>query len=254
MIPCSNSKKSKEIVKKIKSDELAEVLLTCIVEELSKAELDLTNNTSDGRISSSLLEIIVNEYISKNKKIENTLLKYDVNYIIPKDREWYDLAIKNNDQSIFIPINIKISALSCGDSIGSKKGLYYACTGVIPRLNSITNDTNVYTEDVLRTNRWSEFYTKLLRDVDKEKHSDYYFLILNKKNSSDVFFTSLKSLKTIIPNGNNIPFLCNWELNRQRVKRSHIKARKFLMESLGKSLILANESIALGLDVVGKLS
>ena len=68
-----------------------------------------------------------------------------------------------------------------------------------------------------------------------------------------MFLTSLKTLKVISPNGSNLPFLCNWDLNRERVVRSHKESRKFLLQKFYESLKLSSESILLGLKILRKL-
>jgi hypothetical protein len=56
---------------------------------------------------------------------------------------------------------------------------------------------------------------KLKNDELNYKHKrDYYFLVVNKKNTSDVIINSVKGLKTLTPNINNLPFQINWGRNR----------------------------------------
>ena len=65
---------------------------------------------------------------------------------------------------------------------------------------------------------------------------DYYFLVANKKDNKDFFWTSLKQLKAIIPNGNNLPFQANWSVNRERVQRSHVDACRFILSAFKESV------------------
>lgn len=234
------------------SIDVAEQILPQIINFVKNAKLNLNVPTlsQDGRVNSSLQEKIVTDFIQNSADIKLLLNNYQLQLLIPEEREWFDFCIFDNKYEIFIPVNIKISALKTADSVSSKKGLYFACTGVLPYNNSYGFDD---LEDSFKTNKWTEFYKKLKRDVDKHTERDYYFLIVNKNNSEDVFLTSLKTLKIISPNGSNLPFLCNWDLNRERVFRSHKESRKFLLQKFYDSLKLSSESILLGLKILRKL-
>lgn len=43
---------------------------------------------------------------------------------------------------------------------------------------------------------------------------DYYFIVLNKKNTSDIIVNSIKGLTILTPNINNLPFQVCWNKNR----------------------------------------
>ena len=70
---------------------------------------------------------------------------------------------------------------------------------------------------------------------------DYYFLILNKSDSADVFINTLKGLDTLQPNGNNLPFQCKWDNNKVFRERSFQDAVDFIMTNLGQSIRLRSE-------------
>ena len=59
---------------------------------------------------------------------------------------------------------------------------------------------------------------------------DYYFLVVNKNNHSDAYWTSLKRIKTLVPNGNNLPFQCDWASNREFSGRTEEEATKYLLK------------------------
>lgn len=61
---------------------------------------------------------------------------------------------------------------------------------------------------------------------------------MNKEDSRDIFATSLKSLKHIIPNGNNLPFQAKWDANREIIQRDFSEAKDFLLGTFEKSLKL----------------
>ena len=237
-------------------ESIASEILGTVVSELKAEKLDLSGNTasSDGRITSAILEKIVNDYIKSNEKIKAILNSHSMKTIIPQAREWYDVCFANDDCTLFVPVNIKISNFVYSDNIASKKGLYYACTGKIPQNKDFEGMHDATEDDALRTNKWTEFYEKLERDIDYRENGDYYLLVIDKNDSSDVYFTSLKTLQETTPNGNNLPFQCNWSKNRIRVKRTHHEARRFLLKSFNDSLALADSSIELGLKLTKKLS
>lgn len=234
------------------SIEIAEKIMPVIVEQIKKAELnlDVQSLSNDGRVNSSLQEKIILTFIENSDEIQKLLSDNNLILFIPEEREWFDFCIYESGYEIFIPINIKISTLKTADSVSSKKGLYYACTGVLPYNSSYDFDD---LEDSFKTNKWTEFYKKLKRDIDKHTGRDYYFLIVNKNNSEDVFFTSLKTLKDITPNGSNLPFLCKWDSNRERVFRDHKESRKFLLHKFYDSLTLSSKSVLLGMKILKKL-
>lgn len=237
--------------------QLAENILSLIVSELKISNLDLSTAAinKDGRVNSSILENIVSNNICNNLQIKEMLNTNNIRIEIPKEREWYDFCIVSNISSasnVFIPVNIKISALKTADNVSSKKGLYYACTGIIP--GNLDFEGIKQDENRLITNKWTDFYDKLYHDADKNTDADYYFLIVNKNNNTDIFYTSLKTLDNAVPNGNNLPFLCNWDKNRSRVFKSQKDARTYLMSIFYSSLQLSYVSVKLGLKILKKLS
>ena len=144
------------------------------------------------------------ELIEKNYDIE-----------IPRHRAWADFFIDE------IPINIKITTTETADNASSKNGLYYALTGKIYVGNT----------------SWHSFL-KSLKENMAETDNDYYFLIINKKDSNDVFYNSLKRLNKVQPNGNNLPFQIKWNENRTPKDRTFEEAKKLLLVGLGKSIKL----------------
>ena len=56
---------------------------------------------------------------------------------------------------------------------------------------------------------------KLRNNEYNLKHKkDYYFLVLNKKNSKEVIINSIKGLNQLTPNVNNLPFQIKWNKNK----------------------------------------
>lgn len=187
--------------------------LKSIVSFLKKNKLDLKEFTSDGRVNSALME----------EQIKNFLQKNNFNIQLSSDRDWKDFSLVGSSNNKLIPVNIKVSAMHTADNLNCKLGIYYALTGLIP---SFSNGIS-----------WESFF-ELLKTNINENELDYFFLIINKNNTQDVFATSLKSLKNLVPNGNNLPFQACWNNNREIVCRNFNEAKEFLLLHLGKSLKL----------------
>lgn len=102
--------------------------------------------------------------------------------------------------------------------------MYYALTGVWPKF---ANEMP-----------WGEYFALLRRDLSKKTDRDYYFLVISKRHPSDVFCTSLKQIQTLVANGNNLPFQCNWGNNRFPHSRTHDAAIKFLLGKFYESIKL----------------
>ena len=97
------------------------------------------------------------------------------------------------------------------DNLSSKIGMGYALTG--------KNDLSI---------QWEKFHKQIKENI--KIGYDYYFLIVNKNNSCDAFWTSLKRIETLIPNGNNLPFQCDWSKNRNFSTRNEIQAIYYILE------------------------
>lgn len=185
-------------------------LLTEMVDFLRTQNLHLSKASRDGRINSA----------SNEDEIFNLLeANFDINR--PNMRDWFDFSFIEND--IFYPVNIKVSTTKTRDNLNCKLGIYYALTGKEPDF-----DNEI---------KWADFFIAL-KDNIQENSKDYYFLIVNKNNPNDIFATSLKRLKDIKPEGNNLPFQAKWDENREIITRDFEGAKDFLLGTFEKSLKL----------------
>lgn len=188
-------------------------IIDSIVEFLRANPFDLSKNSRDGRLNSAFNEDEIFNLIEKNFSINR-----------PNMRDWVDFSFEENGN--FIPVNIKVSTTKTADNLNCKLGIYYSLTGKIPSFgNGIS---------------WEQYFKNLSSDMT-ENDKDYYFLIINKDNIADVFATSLKSLESIVPNGNNLPFQAKWDNNRIMQNRSYEEAKRFLLSCFGESLKLRAE-------------
>ncbi|WP_334090175.1 restriction endonuclease [Helicobacter typhlonius] len=185
-------------------------LLIQIVDFLKRSPVALSKQSRDGRINSAFNEDEIFKCLETNFAINR-----------PNMRDWVDFSFEENN--IFYPVNIKVSTTKTTDNLNCKLGIYYALTGKIPPFgNGVSWDC----------------YFKSLKENIQQNSKDYYFLIINKDNSSDVFATSLKNLESILPNGNNLPFQAKWNNNRKLINRDFESAKAFLLGTFEESLKL----------------
>ena len=165
--------------------------------ENSNFDGQLIETSSDGRINSALSEDIIYNHV------KNILgADYQLEKMI--DRYWYDMSIKYKDE--FFPINIKISTGDSADNASSKKGLFYAMTGIMP-------------ENIKGIHTWVTFNKELLNNFNYNTNADYYYLVYFK-NDNKFLFTSLKRLNKVVVNSNNLPFQIKWKDNLEYTERS----------------------------------
>lgn len=185
-------------------------LLIQIVDFLKKSPVALSKQSRDGRINSAFNEDEIFKCLETNFAINR-----------PNMRDWVDFSFEENN--IFYPVNIKVSTTKTTDNLNCKLGIYYALTGKIPPFGNGVS--------------WDCYFKSLKENIQKNS-KDYYFLIINKDNSSDVFATSLKNLESILPNGNNLPFQAKWDNNRKLINRDFESAKAFLLGTFEESLKL----------------
>ena len=53
------------------------------------------------------------------------------------------------------------------------------------------------------------------KEYNKRYKKDYFFIVLNKTNQSDVIINSVKGLSYLTPNINNLPFQVKWNNNKE---------------------------------------
>lgn len=185
-------------------------ILDDIKNYLINNKLNLSNGSRDGRINSAVNENVILSHI---KSEYNDIIK------ISKMRDWYDFSIEKDGE--FYPINIKITDTTHADNLNCKLGIYYALSGKLPLFDNEVS--------------WIEYFNKLHQAIN-ENDKDYYFLVINKKNATDIFVNGLKTLNQLQPNGNNLPFQCKWDINRKPSERNFDEAKKFLLSNFGLSI------------------
>lgn len=123
-------------------------------------------------------------------------------------RDWWDIKFKNN------PINFKSIALSTNtaDNVSAIEALLWAFTDLseeqikhLPKVKGIKSKH----EKVL-------YY---LKNNKFDLNRDYYYLVFDK-NSKKFILTSIKRLASLVANGNNLPFQCNF-FKQDASKQAH---------------------------------
>jgi len=189
--------------------------LIAIKNFLLQSNITLSEGFDDGRINSSFNE----------KEIIHLIQRANFDISVPKARSWYDFSFIEND--IFYPVNIKITETNSADNLNAKLGIYYALTGLMPDFHNEID--------------WLTYFSKFRENMDTYINKDYYFLVLNKNDAKDIFINSLKGLRKLNPNGNNLPFQCKWKENKEFQKRTHASASKFILKTFGESIKLRSE-------------
>lgn len=182
-----------------------------IKEFLVNDKLALSSYLKDGRLNSSFNE---DEVI---RKIKTT---FDINE--PNSRQWFDFSFE--EDNIFYPVNIKVTTTTTADNLNCKLGIYYALTGILP---DFSNEIN-----------WLRYFEKLNDNIGTHTNKDYYFLIINKNNPQEIFINTLRGIKTLQPNGNNLPFQCKWSDNKEIENRTFDESKDFILSKFGASIKL----------------
>tara|TARA_B100001079_G_scaffold258942_1_gene257646 strand:- start:56 stop:649 length:594 start_codon:yes stop_codon:yes gene_type:complete len=176
-----------------------------VVEYLNTLTIAVSENHEDGR---------VNSIDDEDTIIDLLVEKYGDNIEKPKARCWWDVKIFGH------PLNIKSSNFKSGDNFSSKLALLYALTDI--------------PEEEIKANSWKSFQEKL-KEHKGENNRDYYIIVLSKLDGK-VYLQSLKSLRKINSNGNNLPFQVNWGNNTEPVERTYLQAYNFLIECYKESV------------------
>jgi len=157
--------------------------------------IHFSNQNKDGRINSSIdedeiIRLLVNNFGDRIKK--------------PKIRMWYDILAFDYIYG-WIPINIKTTTTLTNDNTGNLAMCVYAYTDEII-------DINKYYENGKMSNI---LFNKLKnKKYNLNNKKDYYFIVLNKIDKTDIIINSLKGLIILTPNINNLPFQVCWNKNR----------------------------------------
>ena len=173
------------------------LIILQIQKYLKTVNFIFSKTNEDGRINSCLdedeiIKKISEKYINKIKK--------------PNIRMWYDILVFDNIYG-WLPVNLKTTTTLTCDNIGNLATCVYAYTDEKLDLQQIKTYENGVMSKLLIEKIKNNKY-----NLNSKK--DYYFIVLNKNNNSDVIVNSIKGLSILAPNSNNLPFQVCWNKNR----------------------------------------
>lgn len=180
---------------------------------LKVENIKFSTQTSDGRI---------NSYLDENKVIDSLINKFGNDKIKrSKDRMWYDILIHDKHHG-WLPVNIKSTTTKTSDNSCNFSMCVYAYT-----------DEKLDFNQNYQNGKMSELFIKKV--IDKKFNTnykkDYYFLVLNKNDPTDIIINSVKGLKKITLNVNNLPFQIKWADNREfTYEKANLKLKKLITQ------------------------
>lgn len=163
---------------------------------LKLQKIDFSTHNEDGRINScndeeQIIKLLINHF---GKKIKKT-----------KIRMWYDILVFDYIYG-WIPVNIKSTTMLSSDNTGNFAMCVYAYTN-----EKLDIHTKSYNNGKMSIILFNKLKNKNYNYINKK---DYYFVVLNKNNASDIIINSVKGLTILSPNSNNLPFQVKWDKNR----------------------------------------
>ena len=176
-----------------------------------------STQNEDGRINSCIDEDEVKKLLIEN---------FGDKIIKPKIRMWYDILAFDYMYG-WIPINIKTTTTITSDNTGNLAMCVYA----------YTNETlDIYRNKTYENGKMSDILFDKLKNkkYNTNNKKDYYFIVLNKTNASDIIVNSVKGLTILTPNINNLPFQVCWDKNRTFKYENINKKIKLFIDCLQK--------------------
>jgi hypothetical protein len=131
---------------------------------------------------------------------------------------WYDILVLDFIHG-WQPVNIKTTTTT-SDNTGNLAMCVYAYTNHDIHLRQGKDTENGKMSVILLEKLKCKNYNKV-------GHRDYYFIVLNKTDSTDVIINSVKGLAHLTPNINNLPFQIHWGRNR---KYRHVPIRESIRQ------------------------
>jgi hypothetical protein len=191
------------------------LILYSVQKYLSDCKIKLTKTTTDGRINSCTDQDLIIDLLMK---------KYADKMYVPKDRMWYDILLKDTLYG-WIPVNIKTTTTSTSDNTGNLAMCVYTYT-----------DYKLKLKNSYQNGEMSQILMEKIKnnELNYKNKRDYYFLVVNKNNTQDVIINSVKGLKTLTANINNLPFQINWARNRYFQYKSIKECIKQFVECIQK--------------------
>ena len=206
---------------------------------LEKGIVKLATDGDDGREDSQKSERRITQTLALLFESDSFFSSNKLVFKASTARFWYDFLV-SGPNGLWLPVNIKISSFSGSDNLSSKEGLFYTMTGVDPKKVPHPNRPG----RKISINSWEPYCEAMAYYFGANMTADYYFLVINKNDIGHVFWTSLRQMASLDPNGSNLPYQAHWGRNMQRVNRTWQESAEFLMGVFRQALVLR----ARGLD------
>jgi hypothetical protein len=171
-------------------------------------------------------DVRINSCIDEDEVITLLIVKFGKKIKKPKIRMWYDILAFDYIYG-WIPINIKTTTTITSDNTGNLAMCVYAYTNELLDIHRDKSYENGKMSDIL--------FNKLkIKEYNTNNKKDYYFIVLNKTDASDIIVNSVKGLTILTSNINNLPFQVCWDKNRT-FKYENIKKKiKLFIDCLQK--------------------
>ena len=168
----------------------------------------------------------INSCIDENEVIKLLIEKFGEKIKKPKIRMWYDILAFDYMYG-WVPINIKTTTTITSDNTGNLAMCVYAYTNEILDIHRDKSYENGIMSNIL--------FDKLKnKKYNTNNKKDYYFIVLNKTDASDIIVNSVKGLSILTPNINNLPFQVCWDKNRTFKYENINKKIKLFIDCLQK--------------------
>lgn len=223
----SQQLRARGVMNTLSTPQILDLLCNYLSRSMQEEKLLLDRSQADGRLNSQANERQISQALElfglANESFQTAGLVVEVS----PPRFWFDFCIKG--PGIFLPVNVKVSSLEGNDNLSSKEGVFFALTGVDPKK--------------VKINDWERYCEAIGTHLATQPNADYYFLVVNKQSPGDIFWTSLKNLPELTPNGNNPPFQCNWSKNRFRANRAREDAENYILNTLRQTFVLRAKAL-----------
>lgn len=180
-----------------------------IQDYLKRVRFQCSNINSDGRINSC---------IDEDNIIKLLVNRFPGRIITPKIRMWYDICVFDNIHG-WIVVNIKTTTAITSDNTGNLAMCVHAYTDEVLNIEG-----SRYENGAMHGILFEKIRDK---KINRHNKKDYYFIVVNKTDTSDIIINSVKGLTVLTPNINNLPFQVCWNKNRifkYRAIRHQIKS------------------------------
>ena len=168
----------------------------------------------------------INSCIDEDEVIKLLIEKFGKKIKKPKIRMWYDILAFDYMYG-WVPINIKTTTTITSDNTSNLAMCVYAYTNEILDIHRDKTYENGKMSDIL--------FNKLKnKKYNTNNKKDYYFIVLNKTDASDIIVNSVKGLTILTPNINNLPFQVCWDKNRTFKYEKINKKIKLFIDCLKK--------------------